>query len=171
MFTSLAESVFPASEKVLLSQNLHDFLQTFASTGPEYPCGPLPETPSTETPSSTPSTQEAPPNSPPNVPDKLSPPPQMAVIWSASPSSSPLPQTPTFPPPNWNKIPQNVYKHGRKQWNFVPLESISFTVKGYPGVNLGDALRRSFTGLDARDELVLQNTSSAISCRFLVSSS
>ena len=165
MCTPLAESVFTPSEELSLSQNLHAFLQTFASPELQYPSGPLQETPS-----GTPSTQGAPPNSPLDAPDPSNPPLQMAAIWSASTSLSPLPQIRTFPPPNWYKIPQNVYKHGRKQYNFVPLESISFAVKGYPGVNLGEALRQNFAGLDARDELVLRNAGSAISCRFLVSS-
>jgi len=90
----------------------------------------------------------------------------------------PSPQTTTFPsqatvfsPPNWRKIPQKTYSYGLKQWNFTPLESILFSVNGRPGVNMGDALRKVFTGLDGRDDLVLQDASSAISCRLSVRSS
>ena len=36
---------------------------------------------------------------------------------------------------------------------------------------MGDALRKAFKNLDGRDDPVLQDTSGAISCRFLVTSS
>jgi len=75
----------------------------------------------------------------------------------------------TFPPPNWRKIPQKVYDYGRKQLDFTLLPPISFSVNGFPGVNMGDAFHNRFTGLDGRDDLVLQGASSAISCRLSVS--
>ena len=74
-------------------------------------------------------------------------------------------------PPNWHRIPQDVYDHGQKQWDFTPSEGIPFLVNGRPGMNMGDALQKRFTGLDGRDELVLQDASSVISCRLLVRSS
>ena len=69
------------------------------------------------------------------------------------------------------KIPQRDYGHGGKQWCFKQSEPISFSVDGRPGLNLGDALRREFEGLDGRDDRVLQDAAGAISCRFLVGSS
>jgi len=80
----------------------------------------------------------------------------------------PPPQAKTFPPPNWYKIPQKTYDHGLKQWDFIPLECISFGVYGHPGVNVMDALQKRFTGLDGRDDPVLQGANSAISCRLSV---
>ena len=48
------------------------------------------------------------------------------------------------------------------------METVSFSVSGRPGINLGDALRKTFDGLDSRDDPVLQDASGAISCRFMV---
>jgi len=84
------------------------------------------------------------------------------------PPPMPPPQAATFPPPNWFKIPQELYGHGKKQWDFTPSGSISFSVNGFPGVNIGDALHNKFTGLDGRDDLMLQDANSAISCRLSV---
>ena len=69
----------------------------------------------------------------------------------------------------WVEIPQKVYDLGRRQWNFQRSGSIPFSVNGFLGVNMQDALRKYFTGLDGRDDLVFQNMAGAISCRFLVS--
>ena len=71
-------------------------------------------------------------------------------------------------PPKWYEIPQRPYDHGRRQWDYTPSDPILFQVNGYPGVNLGDALRNNLTGLEGRDDLVLQDARTAISCRFLV---
>ena len=76
----------------------------------------------------------------------------------------PAPQETTLPPPNWLRVPQKAYDHGRRQWDFIPSECVSFEVNGCPGVNIDDALRKRFTGLDGRDDQVLQDASSAISC-------
>jgi hypothetical protein len=78
-----------------------------------------------------------------------------------------LPPATTFPY-NWIRVPQRSYDHGRKQWNFERLESISFSANGRPGINMRDALRKTFTGLDGRDDPVLENAAGAISCRLLV---
>lgn len=78
-----------------------------------------------------------------------------------------LPSAATFPL-NWIKVPQRNYDHGRKQWSFKKLEPVSFGVGGRPGINLGNALRKRFEGLDGRDDPVLQDAAGAISCRFLV---
>ena len=74
-------------------------------------------------------------------------------------------------PPNWRRIPQNVYDYGWKQLDFRPSDPILFRVNGYPGVNMGDALRKKFTGLDGRDDLILQDAQDVISCRLWVRSS
>ena len=95
----------------------------------------------------------------------------LCIIYSA-PTSLPPPTAPppaaTLLPPNWQRIPQKIYDHGRKQLDFVPLECISFEVNGYLGLNMRDALLKRFTGLDGRDDPVLQGATGAISCRLLV---
>lgn len=86
------------------------------------------------------------------------------------------PKQPTTPSPphiatlphNWIKVPQRDYDHGRRQLNFEKSEPISFIVNSRPGINMGDALRKTFTGLDGRDDPVLQEAAGAISCRLLV---
>jgi len=65
-------------------------------------------------------------------------------------------------------VPQRSYDHGRRQWDFKTSEPISFCVNSLPGINLRDALRKTFTGLDGLDDPVLQETAGAISCRLLV---
>ena len=71
-------------------------------------------------------------------------------------------------PPKWRKVPQMHHDHGRKQRDYTPSEPVLFQVNGYPGVNLGNALRNNFTGLEGRDDLVLQDAKMTISCRILV---
>ena len=102
-------------------------------------------------------------NLPPQTPVPAHNTPSLCVVCSASTS---LPSS--LPPPNWHRIPQKTYDYGRKQWNFIPLEDISFRVNGRPGVNMGDALRKRVAGLDGQDELVLQGASSVVSCRLSV---
>jgi len=94
------------------------------------------------------------------------------VIYSVP--TPPLPpmsasQTASSYPASWRKIPQTIYD--KKQWDFRPSEPILFHVNGRPGVNMGDAFRKKFTGLDRRDDPVLQDTPGAISCRLWVRSS
>ena len=99
---------------------------------------------------------------------------RLRAIYSVStPPLPPIPasQAAPFYPSNWRKIPQKVYDHGKKQWDFRPSQPIMFHVNGCPGVNMGDALRKKFTGLDGRDDLVLQDARHAISCRLWVRSS
>lgn len=79
--------------------------------------------------------------------------------------SPPPPQPITFDPPKWQEIPQRRYK--QKQWDFKPSRSTLFEVNSFPGMNLGEALRNRFTGLEGRDEPVLQGAKNAIACRFL----
>ena len=93
------------------------------------------------------------------------------VIYSVSPPPlPPMPASQTAPsyPSNWRKIPQTIYDHGKKQWDFRPSEPIVFHSNGRPGVNMGDAFRKKFTDLDGRDDLVLQDAPAAISCRLWV---
>jgi len=156
-------------------QNAPDLLLPSALLDLEYLYQLLPETPSGAG-----SAHGTTPNSPPShAPDPSSPPPQVTapvddrtticVVCSASASlPPPIPQAATIPPPNWHKIPQKTYDHGRKQWNYTPSECISFGVNGRPGVNMGDALRKRFTGLDGRDDPVLRDAGKVISCRFSV---
>lgn len=66
------------------------------------------------------------------------------------------------------KVPQMAYGRGRRQWDFNQSKPISFSVNGRLGINMRDALRKHFVGLDGRDNLMLQNAAGAISCRFLV---
>ena len=80
---------------------------------------------------------------------------------------SSLAPAPSFPL-GWIKIPQRDYDHGRKQRNFKQLEPIFFSTYGRPGINLGDALRKEFGGLDGRDDPMLRGAGGAISCRLLV---
>jgi len=96
-----------------------------------------------------------------------------AIYSVSTPPLPPMPASQTAPsyPPNWRKIPQTIYDHGKKQWDFRPSEPILFHVNGRPGVNMGDAFRKKFTDLDGRDDLVLQDAPSAISCRLWVCSS
>ena len=90
------------------------------------------------------------------------------AVHSASislPPPIPPPQDATSLPPNWHKILQEVYKHGGKQWDYTSSESISFKVTGCPGMNIRDALQKRFTGLEGRDDLVLQDAGNVVSCR------
>lgn len=80
--------------------------------------------------------------------------------------------TPSFPlvrnfPANWIRIPQRNYGHGSKQLGFERLEPTIFDSKDYPGVNLGDALRKNYASLRRRDDPMVQTTSGVASCRLL----
>jgi len=78
------------------------------------------------------------------------------------------PHPPPAPTPKWVEVPQRVYEHGRRQRDFKRSEPILFSVNDLPGINMGDALRKHFTGLDGRDDPMFKTTTGAISCRFLV---
>ena len=69
---------------------------------------------------------------------------------------------------NWREIPQR--KYSPKVGNKPPsqLKAVTFSVKGVPGFNLQRALNRIFTGLDGRDNPVLENANGPVSCRLLV---
>ena len=135
-----------------------------------------------ETPSDTQSAEGITPDPPPShVPGPLDPPPQvvapvddgtrLCVVCSALislPPSAPPPQAATLYPPNWRRIPQEVYGYGQKQLFFTPSDCISFGVNGRPGVNMRDAFRKRLTGLIGGDDLVLQDAGTVISCRLLV---
>ena len=77
-------------------------------------------------------------------------------------------QVTTPDPPKWHKVPQVVYSQGKRRWDYKPLEPILFQVEGFPGVNMGDALRNKFTGLVGRDDLMLTDERLAVSCRLSV---
>ena len=97
----------------------------------------------------------------------------LRTIYSAPIPSSPAPalgQNAMGHPSNWHKIPQTVYGWGKKRWDYQPSEPILFHVNGRPGVNMGDALRNEFTGLDGRDDPMFQDGVDAFSCRLMVCS-
>ena len=79
-------------------------------------------------------------------------------------------QNATGYPSNWRTIPQKVYGWGKRRWDYRPSEPILFHVDGLPGVNMGDALRNLFTGLDGRDDPMFQGGVEAFSCRLMVRS-
>ena len=164
---------FVASGDLLLSQNVPDlnsvpldleflyelFLETLSEAGSAQGF----------TPKSPPSSVLDPPNLLAQAAAPVDDGARTCVVYSASTSLPPLvPQAATFPPPNWYRIPQKPYGHGQKQWNFIPSGYISFEVNGRPGMNMGDALRKRFMGLDGRDDLVLQDANRAVSCRLSV---
>ena len=166
-----------ASEEMLSFQNAPELS---ASASPDFDLEYLYKL-ILETPSSTRSTQEILPNPPffhfldpfillPQIPASVDDTTNLcvfcSVLASLPPSTSPF-QVVALPS-NWHRIPQNVYDRGRKQWDFTPSEHIPFGVNGCPGVNMGDALRKRFAGLDRQDEPVLQDASSVISYRLLV---
>lgn len=79
----------------------------------------------------------------------------------------------SLPPPAsasiryWVQVPQRVYDLGPRQWAFERSEPISFSVNGFPGMNMQEAYRKHFTGLDGRDDPMFRNSAGAISCRFM----
>ena len=87
-----------------------------------------------------------------------------------SPASPSLPtlQLVTIHSPKCYEVPQRRYNYGKKQWSYTPSEPVLFQVDGFPGINMRDASRKKFAGLKGMDDLVLQNTKKAISCRFSV---
>jgi len=89
-----------------------------------------------------------------------------SIAIPAIPPTLSLPSAATFPP-DWVMIPQREYSRGQKQWSFKRHEPVSFSELGFPGVNMGTALRKTLENLDGRDDPVLQGASGAISCRFL----
>jgi len=160
------------------SQNDPGFILPSTSLDLEYPYNLLLETPPAG--QSTHGIAPDSPLAPHDIPYSSSFPPQIAspvddmarfcaVCSTSAPPPPPMhaPQAATFPPPGWLEIPQTVYK--QKQWDFKPLEPILFHVNARPGVNMGDAFRKTFTGLDGRDDLMLlQDARVAVSCRFSV---
>lgn len=124
------------------------------------------------TPNSSLSPHDAP--NPPSLPSQTVTPgdegPSLCTVFSAS-ASTPQSQVATFPPLNWRKIPQKSFDRGQKQWDFKASAPVSFSMNGFPGVNMRDALDDRFTDLDGRDDIILQDTPrKAISCRLSVRS-
>ena len=173
---SLANSDFIVSEEMLLSQNIPEILN--ASPDLEYLFKLISETPADTQP-----TQGIAPDSlSSHVSDPLNSPPQIAATFdditrlcivcsalASIPLPTPPPQAITSPPCNWYRIPQEAYSHGKRQWDFVPLQCISFEVDGFPGMNMRDAFQKRFTDLVGRDDQVLQDSPAAVSCRLSVS--
>lgn len=77
-----------------------------------------------------------------------------------------LPSVTTFPA-DWTKIPQETYDQGCKQLGFIPSETIRFSTKYFPGINLKDALRRDFSGLNGHDDSIPGDLPGVILCRLL----
>lgn len=85
-----------------------------------------------------------------------------------TPPPVPPPSSVTTFPANWIKIPQRNYNQGSKQLDFKRSGPIYFGTKKYPGINLGDALRKNIADdLGCRDAPVLQVISGVVSCRLL----
>jgi len=148
------------------SQNVPELVSPFTSLDLEYLYGFF-----LETPPDMPSDQGVTPSSSqdPQIADPVDDRARLCPFCSLSiPPPPSIPQTVTFPPINWCRIPQEPYDYGHKQWDYTPLTPIPFSVNGSPGVNMGDALGKRFTGLDGWDERVLQDASRAISCHFSV---
>jgi len=64
-------------------------------------------------------------------------------------------------------IPQRPTVCERQQ-RWQRSASIIFSTNGFAGMNMRDALCKRFTSLDGRDDLVLQEAGSSISCRLQV---
>jgi len=151
---------------MLPSQNVPELVPPFTSLDFEYLYRFF-----LQTLSDTPSDQAVIPSSSqdPQIADPVDDRARLCPVCSLSiPPPPSIPQTVTFPPINWHKIPQEPYDYGDSQWDYTPLAPTLFSVDGFPGLNLGDALGKRFTGLDGWDERVLQDASKAISFRFSV---
>lgn len=177
-----ANPTFVTPEETLLSQNIPEFLLPSVSSDLEHPYEllletlPDPRSAQEITQNSSLSLHDVPglPSVPPQIVAPVEDMPRFCAICSvliSLPPPTPPPQVITFPPPNWYKIPQTLYGHGKRQWDFAPSAPISFSVDGSLGMNMRDALHNRFTSLDGRDDLMLQDASSAISCRLSVRSS
>jgi len=115
--------------------------------------------------------EPAPPNFSPQIISPVNDAARPCTIYSFPTPLSPPTPTPSQNAmsclPTWRKIPQTAYGQGKKQWDFRPSEPILFHVDGRPGVNMGDALRNVFAGLDGRDDPMFQDAGDAFSCRLL----
>lgn len=87
-----------------------------------------------------------------------------AVASPALPPVASPPQSVAALPPNCYEIPQEIYS--RNHWAFTPKNPILFRVNGHPGLNMYEALRGVFTGLDGRDDLVFQDAKKVFYCHF-----
>ena len=69
---------------------------------------------------------------------------------------APLPRarSASAPAPPISYVAETAFDHGLKQRR--RSESITFSTNGLPGVNMRDPRRKRFTGLEGRDDLVLQ---------------
>lgn len=74
----------------------------------------------------------------------------------------------SFPPERWiTPVPQRRY--GRKRDNKIQ-DSIDFKVNGRSGITVQDAIRKTYAGLEGRDNQVLVDKSSVITLRLEVRS-
>lgn len=71
-------------------------------------------------------------------------------------------------PIGWLKIPQERYTQRKGARPFSQLEEITFSVNNVRGFNMKHAFGQLFTGLDGRDDPVLENANGTVSCRLLV---
>lgn len=90
----------------------------------------------------------------------------ICFLPTAPPPTPPSLEPVAFLPPKWHKIPQKAY--ARNHWDCTLSEDIVFQVDGFPGTNMGDALRGEFATLKDRDDLVMRDAhKTAFQCRFL----
>jgi len=80
--------------------------------------------------------------------------------------SSPIPRQ--LLPINWTRLPQETYTSGTKDGSFSRRKGVTFGVNKSRGFNMQDALNKLFTGLDGRDDHVLEDAGGPVSCRLLV---
>jgi len=64
-------------------------------------------------------------------------------------------------------IPQLKYALTKGKRSFRQLQAVTFSVGGVPGFNMQCALKRTFKGLDGRDDSVLEKANGPVSCRLL----
>ncbi|KAF9649579.1 hypothetical protein BDM02DRAFT_3186208 [Thelephora ganbajun] len=68
---------------------------------------------------------------------------------------------------SWHKIPQERYTQRKRDRSFLQLREITFSVNNIRGFSMQNAFGRVFTGLDGRDDPVLENANGPVSCRLL----
>jgi hypothetical protein len=66
------------------------------------------------------------------------------------------------------EIPQERYTQRSMDKSWLRREKITFSVGNTPGFNMHAAFVQSYTGLDGRDDPVLEDANGPVSCRILV---
>ena len=69
---------------------------------------------------------------------------------------------------SWTRLPLKRYTPGTKDRSFSRREGITYSVNKFRGFNMQHALAGLFTGLDGRDDYVLEDAKGPVSCRLLV---